>query len=476
MRIIGRKEEIEQLEYCEGSDHSELVCVYGRRRVGKTFLIEETFAHELAFRATGVESGSMRVQLKSFFQRLKEHGDPVKTIPRDWFEAFSRLESVLQMEKARRTVHGKRIIFLDEFPWFATPKSDFIAAFGEFWNRCGTAQARYLCIICGSATSWIIKNIIDNTGSLYNRVTCQIFLRPFTLHETEEYARDRDFDWTRRQIAEYQMIFGGLPYFLVLMNKNESLAWNVDRLCFQPQALLRNESKRLLEATLRRSPVYENLLRMLSMHKYGMRKEACYESLGIARGTFQRAVDDLEKCGYIIEYKEHHAPYNPYRLQLADPFLLFHFYFFDNDHKKDYKSFSDFSGEEGLYMNWRGNAFEVLCLYHTEQLKKALGIAGVRSENFPWVSESRKDGAQIDLVIERDDGITNLCEMKYTDEPFAISAEYEKALLNKRKVYRDEADKKHALKITMVCAEGISGTAHTEHIAKTLTLDDLFEA
>ena len=178
MKMIGRRNERKELEACEKSKKSELVCVYGRRRVGKTFLVEQTFEGSFAFRATGVEGGNTRQQLKSFHRRLKEHGDTVKTIPKDWFEAFSRLDAVLSRDDVLLSPHEKKIVFFDEFPWFATARSDFLMAFGEFWNRRGTQNQDYLFIICGSATSWIMQNVIDNTGSLYQRVTCQIFLEP----------------------------------------------------------------------------------------------------------------------------------------------------------------------------------------------------------------------------------------------------------------------------------------------------------
>ena len=471
MRIIGRIAEKRELERCERSGKSELVCVYGRRRVGKTYLVEQTFAQCFAFRATGVEGGNTRRQLKSFNQRLQECGDEVHTIPRDWFEAFSRLESVLAREEVVRSPHGKRVVFFDEFPWFATARSDFLMAFGEFWNRCGTAAGDLLFIICGSATSWIIGNVLESTGSLYNRVTCQVHLAPFNLKESEAFFVDRDFGWTRRQIAECQMVFGGLPFFLDLLDGNESLASNIERLCFAPYALLRHESKKLLEATLKKSPIYGQILDLLARHSHGIRKQDCYKELGVPKGTFMYAVDDLVKCGYVWEYKNRRRERNPLYLQLIDPFLLFHYRFLASGETGNW---SEFMHDEGRYANWRGNAFEVLCLNHIAQLKASLGIAGVRTESYPWTSARKAGGAQIDLVIERDDGIVNICEMKFTDRPFSISSDYEESLLNKLAVFKEETGVKGALKLVMVTSVGIAGVAHTEHIARQLTVDDLF--
>ena len=471
MKIVGRSDEIRELEKCEKSKKSELACVYGRRRVGKTYLVEQIFANYFAFRATGVESGNTRTQLKSFNQRLIEAGDKEKRIPGSWFEAFSRLEKILSADETKRSIHGKKIVFLDEFPWFATARSDFLEAFGEFWNRCGTVGRDYLFIICGSATSWIIKNVLEDSGSLYDRVTSQIFLHPFSLRETELFMEDRGFGWSRKQIAECQMVFGGLPYFFELLNPDESLSWNIDMLMFRPQALLRHESKKLLEATLKKSVVYNDILQCLASHLYGISKAECIKQLGIPQGTFSRAVDDLVKCGYVHESEDSYLRGHPLRLRLVDPFLLFHYEFLAKGVSETLR-FEDFRSNTGKYTNWRGHAFEILCMYHIDSIKKALGIAGVRTNEYAWVSE--RNTAQIDLVIDRDDGIINLCEEKYTDTPYSVSQDYEHDLLKRRDIYREETKTKKALKVVMISAEGIAGTANTEHITRVLTLDDLF--
>lgn len=472
VRIIGRRAERQELARIERSRKSELVCVYGRRRVGKTYLVEQTFRDQFAFRATGVEGGNTRQQLRSFHQRLCECGDANRTIPKDWFEAFSRLFEVLSWEGVRRSAHGKRVVFLDEFPWFATKRSDFLMAFGEFWNRCGTIDGDLVVIICGSATSWIIGNIIENAGSLYDRVTSQIYLEPFSLRVTDEFFADREFGWSRGQIAECHMVFGGLPYFLELLDEDDSLRQNIDRLCLSPHAMLRGESKKLLESTLKKSPVYDQMLALLAKRRYGMRRQACFEELGLARGTFERAVKELVRCGYVREYKDPSKRRNPIYLQLVDPFLLFHYRFLSSD--SDVTSWGDFLQEEGAYANWRGAAFEMLCLRHTPQIKQALGIAGVKTVEYPWTSERVAGGAQVDLVIERSDGITNLCEMKFTDAPFAIDANYEAQLLNKVAVYAQETGTRQAIKLVLVCASGMTGVAHAERISRVITLDDLF--
>ena len=474
MKVIGRKAEIKELRYYAETKKSELVCIYGRRRVGKTFLVEQTFGEYFAFRATGLENGKTKDQLKSFNLRLIKHGSKNKSVPANWFEAFSRLEEVLYGTEAIVFPSGKKIVFFDEFPWFATAKSDFMLAFEEFWNRCGTQHGDLLFIICGSATSWIIDNVINDTGSLYHRTTAQIFVKPFTLYETEQFFKDREFDWSREQITEFQMVFGGLPYFMDLLNINESFRQNIDRLIFRQGALLRNEASRLLEATLKTSPVYSDLLELLSRHRYGMKRTECQEALKVSGSTFTRALDNLIKCGYVIGYKRNYEHRNPQYIQLIDPFLLFHFHFLAK-REKQLMSYDDLSTDLGRYNDWRGTAFEMLCLIHAEQIKKALGIAGVKTDIYPWNCTSKNKKAQIDIVIERADNITNLCELKYTDEPYKMTDEAEKALIKKRDTFKEMTETKRSLRIVLISAHGLSGTAHTERISEVLTLDDLFK-
>ena len=303
-----------------------------------------------------------------------------------------------------------------------------------------------------------------------------VHLDPFTLCESERLLEARGFGWSRKQIAEAYMVFGGLPYFLGLLDPHESLGQNIDRLCLAPHALLRHESKTLMESTLKKSPVFGRIVIELAPHTYGMRKEECMRRLGMPKGTFQRAVDDLVKCGYVRKYKNPVQYRKPLYLQLVDPFLLFHHTFLEGSGFEPPESWNDFVRDTGRYVNWRGHAFENLCVAHLAQIKNALGIAGVRTVSYPWASERTRNGAQVDLVIERADGICDLCEMKFTDTPLPVTAKLEAELLRKRAVYADETSTRLELKLVMIASTGIAGIAHTEHVSQIVTLDDLFHA
>ena len=473
MEMIGRAKERDQLLRCERSDKSELVCVYGRRRVGKTFLVEQTLSAFFAFHVVGSKDASTSAQLREFGLELNDRGDADTNPPKDWREAFNRLYKVIVSPDAPRSPHGKAVVFIDEFPWFARQRSDFLSAFATFWNRRSTSGQKLLVVICGSATSWIIEHMLDSSTDLAARVTESIFLEPFTLAETKEYFDDRGFGWDQQTLIETQMVFGGLPFFFSLMRSHQSLWENIDRLCLAPRAQLRNETMVLLESTMRKSRIYVDLFRLLSRHKYGVQKRGALEQLGYSASQFAKAVDEVVRCGYVREYRNMGLAQHPKFLMLVDPFILFHFSFIDPANGVAPRRWSDFVADQGRFNAWRGNAFEVVCLCHIGQIKAALGIGGVETKEYPWHSARHDGGAQIDLVIERADRIANLCEMKFTDLPYELSRPHEQELARKREVYAQETGTRLALKTVLVSANGTSGY-HDGSIAQVITAEDLF--
>lgn len=473
MDLVGRRSERKTLEYCESTNKSELVCVYGRRRVGKTYLVEQTLSPYFAFHVVGSKNAKTSEQLREFGLELIDRGDQNPNPPVSWREAFNRLYKVVTSADAPKSPHGKAVVFIDEFPWFCRQRSDFLSAFSTFWNRRSSAGQKLLVIICGSATSWVIDHLLESADDLAARVTESIFLEPFTLGESERYFNDRGFGWDRETIIETHMVFGGLPFFFSLMHPHLSLWENIDRLCLAPRAQLKNETMMLLESTMRRSRVYVDLFALLARHKYGVRKQAAFEALGYSSGQFAAATQEAIKCGYIREYRNLGKPQRPKYLQLVDPFILFHYHLIDPPKAEAPKCWSDFVADQGRYSNWRGNAFEIVCLYHVRQLKAALGIGGISTKEYPWMSGSGAGGAQIDLVIERADRVIDLCEMKFTSGPFELTREAERELVRKREVYRRETDTRYACKIVLVSVSGTTGTCDGE-IAQQLDVNDLF--
>lgn len=306
---------------------------------------------------------------------------------------------------------------------------------------------------------------------MYNRITRQIYLAPFDLHETEQMAESLHLGWSRDAILQCYLVFGGLPYYLDMLDRRKSLAQNITSLCLDVHAPLAREVPLLMEATLGDSPLHREVLQLLSGTRIGMRRTEIAMRLKCTSGSLKRALDDLEKCGYIRRYSNLYERYKPAVYQLIDPFLLFGLKFMGE--KRPVANWADFEGTPA-YCAWRGNAFEVACIAHLEQIKRAIGIAAVRTEAFSWMSSRTSPGAQIDLVLERADGVTDLCEMKYTDDSLVMDAGLEADLRRKREVFRSESGTANALRCVLVSAHGLSANAHSWDVACVVDADDLF--
>ena len=470
--MIGRKKETQYLSECLESNQSEFLVVYGRRRVGKTYLIKEYFNNRFSFYATGVSSTKTREQLAYFTDSLKEYGTPAGDCYRNWREAFAALKSLLSDENVYRDpVSGKRIVFLDELPWMDTPRSDFKSALDHFWNSYASSQKDLLLIVCGSATSWIINNILADHGGFYNRVTKQIHLQPFSLAECEEYYRSRDIRLDKEDIIDSYMVFGGVPFYLSMYDRRLSLAQNIDVLLFSKNGQLYYEYERLFSSLFRNSKKHLAIMEAIAKKSSGMTRVEVIKSTGIADGDLlTRALEELEQSGFIRKYKNFTKKKSGYFYQIIDPFSLFCIRFIND------RSFSSWLKyiRTPAYNVWRGYAFELVCMCHIDKIKSVLGIAGVESMEYAWTSKAGEGGAQIDMLIDREDNVINICEMKYSRTPFLIDKDYEKKLENKLLVFANETGTKKALHLTMICAGGLEHNKYSEIVINEINGIELF--
>ena len=472
MSIIGRENEQQLFEDCLDSDQAEFVVVYGRRRVGKTYLVKEFFNTEFSFFATGVEEANMKEQLEFFNDSLIEYGSTTKRAPESWREAFRRLRDVLsQTDVYREPLSHKRIVFLDELPWMDTPRSGFKAALEHFWNSWGSSQKDLLLIVCGSATSWIIRNVLGDHGGLYNRITRQIHLYPFSLYECETFLTSKGINMSRRDIAECYMVFGGIPYYLNLLNRRYSLAQNIDTLLFQSGGQLYYEYERLFKSLFRNPKKHMAIIEALTNRRSGRTRAELIADTKIADGgLFSKALEELEQCGFVRAYKNYTKNANGEYYQLIDPFVLFYLNFLV---KKEYSSWTKYYGTPGYYA-WRGNSYEILCLNHLPQIKAALGISGVDSTEYSWRSSGNTRGAQIDLLIDRMDNVINVCEMKFSSEPFLIDADCEENLTHKLETFRRETKNTKTLHLTLISASGLERNNHSNVVVNVIPGEELF--
>lgn len=469
--LIGRKEEQQILRSAVQSENSEFVAVYGRRRVGKTYLIRETFGYKFTFQHTGLAKGNTKEQLFSFAISLRDAGYDDCPIPKSWLEAFSLLSTYL-----KNSTDEKKIVFLDELPWMDTARSNFISAFEHFWNGWASARKDIVLIICGSATSWIINKVINDHGGLHNRVTKQIALQPFTLKECEMFAKSKGLEMSRYQLAECYMVLGGIPYYWSLLEKGLSLAQNIDKIIFAKNGKLSNEFNQLYASLFKSPEQYIDIVTALGKKKAGMTREEIIAATDMySSGTLSKVLDELEYCGFIRKYNGFDKKSKQAIYQLIDNYTLFYFKFIQQNENND-EHFWSASIDSAMHRAWSGLAFERLCMAHTQQIKAALGIAGVLSNVYSWRKEADEtsDGAQIDLLIDRKDQVINLCEMKYSLSEYAIDAEYEQKLRNKKSAFINATNTRKAVHLTMVTTFGIKANAHSGIVQNEITLEDLF--
>ena len=472
MNIIGRERERDILSQCLESKKPEFLVVFGRRRVGKTFLIRNYFNERFSFYTTGIPDEKMRNQLKVFNESLVYYGDKTETIPKDWFEAFRRLRALLESDSViRDAMSGKRVVFLDEVPWMDTARSDFKSAFDFFWNSWGSAQEDLLLIVCGSATSWIINNILNDRGGFHNRSTKRMHMDPFSLAECREFFESSGIALSRDKIIESYMIFGGIPYYLNLYDRRLSLAQNVDSLIFDERGDLHYEYDHLFKSLYKHPDNHIKIIETIAARRRGLRRTDLAETSGISDGEgLTKALSELEQCGFIREYKNIATSKNGCFYQLTDPFVLFCMYFLRSGKAKSWQTFI----KSADYYAWRGNAFEMVCLAHIPQIKAALGITGVESSEYAWKSKKTAGGAQIDLLIDRRDDVINLCELKFTDNEFVITSEYRADLLNKAAVFEEEIHPKKAIHITLITANGFKRNEYADVVQNVVGPESLF--
>lgn len=472
MSIIGRLYEQQILQDCLESKESEFLVVYGRRRVGKTYLIKEYFDNRFSFYATGVDNVKMAEELEYFSDSLAEYGSTDNSRISTWREAFSRLKKLLMSDNViRDPITNKRIIFLDELPWMDTPKSSFRPALDHFWNSWASSQKDIILIVCGSATSWIINNILSDKGGLYNRVTRQIHLKPFTLGECEKYLKSKDINMSREDIITCYMIFGGIPYYLGLLSRRMSLAQNIDSLLFNENGQLHYEYNRLFKSLFRNAEKHYTIIKVLTEKRSGMTRKEIIEQTNICDGKLlTKALEELEQCGFIRKYKNISKDKKNAIFQIIDPFVLFCHIYLENKKISSWMKYI----RTPSYNSWKGFAFEMVCTNHIPQIKSKLGISGVESTEYAWKSEHSSPGAQIDLVIDRADNVINICEAKHSNKKYVLDANEINNIENKIEVFQKETKTKKAIHPTMICFNGLSHNTYNSIIVSEINGDDLF--
>ncbi|MBQ1698739.1 MAG: AAA family ATPase [Bacteroidales bacterium] len=475
--IIGREDEQKILEQYLNSGKAELIAIYGRRRVGKTYLIKSFFDDKFDFAFTGLYDVSRGVQLSQFQKFLAKYSDKPINRFRDWFEAFDALAEYLD------TLDKERIIvFFDEIPWMDTPKSNFLAAFSQFWNDWAAQKNNFKLFVCGSATTWMVSKFIGNKGGIYGRISRSIWLRPFSLGETEQFLRDiKGINMSRHQLLQAYMIFGGIPYYLDMLDKTIPFDVCVDSLLFKQGAPLRMEFDFLFRTLFKEAKIYRSTVEAIAQKLKGLTRAEIINSLNISDGgMLTEILDNLEKCDFIRRYTAIGKTERDSMYQLTDLFSLFYLKFVASGGGQEENLWSKLSGKSKTSA-WSGYAFEQVCLHHIPQIKKTLSIGGIISNVHSWSCRPFTDkngtqwqGGQIDLLIDRSDEVINICEIKYVKDEFAIDADYDAVLRRRATLFATVTKTKKAIYHTFITTYGVARNNYSGIVQSEVTADDLF--
>jgi uncharacterized protein len=476
-KLIGRTDECRILTDALNSPDAELIAVYGRRRVGKTFLIHSFYESNLIFEFSGIHEASMDDQLLNFSLAMKKAaGSKARpAVPANWIDAFYSLQEYLSSKLNTR----KSVIFFDEFPWIQTPKSGFLSAFEHFWNTWASRQKNLITVICGSAASWMIRNIVNNKGGLHNRISQKIRLMPFNLSETEEYLRSRKVILDRYQVLQLYMAFGGIPQYLKNIKHGKSAAHIIDRFCFTKDGLLKGEFNNLYRSLFDNPDNHIAVIKALATRGKGLTRKEIIERCGLSSGgTTTKLLEELVESGFI-------TPCNPFDrtikdniYKLTDEYSLFYLKFMDKTKATGEGTWLRLA-ETTSWKAWSGYAYEGICLKHAAQIKKALGIAGVLTTESVWrhaPAGKEEQGVQIDLLIDRADYCINVCEIKYTLSDFIIDKSYAGKLQQKLNIFKEKTKTRKTLFLTMITTYGIKSNACSIGLVQNeVTMDALFQ-
>lgn len=477
--IIGRTREIKELNDLYSSRRPQFVAIYGRRRVGKTFLVDEALNGKITFRHAGLspigeddKKNMLKEQLLNFQFSLMRQGLKKANAPKSWLEAFFMLETLLE----DKDDGSRQVVFLDELPWMDTPRSGFVTALEAFWNGWGCHRHNFMLVVCGSATSWMQDKLVNNHGGLYDRLTYEIKLSPFTLLECERFFQSMDVRLSRYDIAQAYMAIGGIPYYLGYFQRGLSLSQNIDNLFFSEDAKLSREYERLFSSVFTRPEDEKKIVRFLSSRLYGYQREDISRGTELANnGNLTKMLEALVASDFVRKYIPFGFKKNETHYKLVDPFCLFFIRFVLGAKERD-SQFWLHNENMPSVTSWRGVAFEQLCFSHIAQIKKTLGIEGIASSQSAWAVRGNdgQDGGQMDMLINRADHVVNMCEMKFYSGDFSVDKSYYRKLQDRQRMLAAQLSKKATIHQTLVTTYGLAYNEYSGIFQNTVVLDDLF--
>lgn len=481
--IIGRKDEKIELSEAFSSNKAEFIVLYGRRRIGKTFLVEQYFKSKkcVYFHVTGVQDGTLKEQIGEFSKAIGNifYGGATIAAPSTWALAFEELNKAISKLPELQKV----ILFIDELPWMATKRSRLLQALDYYWNQYWSKDKRIKLVVCGSSASWIIKNIIHNKGGIHNRYTKSLLIKPFTLQETVDFLKSRGIKLSNNQILLIYMAIGGVPHYLDKLKKGLSAAQNIQQLAFKESGILFSEFDKLFKSLFDNAKTYIELIRIIAKSREGISRAEIEDTSKLSKkgGTLSDRLNDLEQAGFIKSFLPLKHQRQGVYYRVIDEYSYFYLKWIEPERQTllSLDPDNDYwmqKSKTPSYRTWTGYAFESVCYKHIAQIRKKLKIpSGARVGTWRYSPKrgSKEAGAQIDLLFDRDDDTVTICEIKFTEHPFEIDKKYYSTILNKQAVYERITKTSKQVFIAFISASGLKKTIYTNNVAGVVLLDDL---
>ena len=459
------------------SNQAELLALYGRRRVGKTFLVREVVEplSGTFLEITGTRSGASSLQRRRFREAIERAfpvGDPLPDFA-SWDEALAHLSDSIE-RRVKERPNEAIAVFFDELPWLATPRSHLLETLDYYWNARWSRIRQLKVVLCGSAASWMLRRIVRAKGGLHNRLTREIRLEPFTLAETREYLNGQKIRLKLRETLELYMALGGVPYYLDLLTPGESVPEAVGRLCFARSGPLRDEFESVFASLFEEHGEHIEIVRALAQRSAGMTRQELIGATSIASGGgLNRRLEELEESGFITRVEPFGAKVKNTQFRVIDQFCLFYLRWMEGAPRgvlsRGGAAYWKARAQTPAYKSWSGYAFEGICLQHAREIERALEIdnlvTGVGAWRFvPRDTTDVRRGAQVDLLFDRRDAVINLCELKFSDGPFVVSKAYAKELKEKVQLFEQHTKTKKRVILTLVAPFGLKANTWSEDL------------
>ncbi|MFH1654342.1 MAG: ATP-binding protein [Pseudomonadota bacterium] len=423
--FVGRRDEIRRLDEIVERKRASFIVVYGRRRVGKTELIEQYFCNDTVLKFEGIEIDKedvrnyderQKFQIDQSLKRLAKYLDnPLigKVQCRTWGDFFDILSEVATKQNV--------VIYFEEIQWLANYESHFFSELKPFWDDRWRHNEKLKLVICGSSTSFIVGQLLSNKA-IYSRSQEEFHLREFNLMEIRDYLGNKG----HKETMLAQLTVGGIPEYLGRLKEKGTVLSNLCKNSFRPDAFFSLEKDKIFISSLSRNHNYQKIVEYLGRCKFATALEITKAIKGDSAGggSVTRLLEDLSRCGFIKRYTPIHKDDQSklIRYSISDEYLQFYFRFIKPKLTKiQNKSYVE-NTLQGInkrsFETVMGFNFERWCQKNASLFAKILGFSGVEYESgsfFDAKTQMQEKGFQIDLMYIIKGSKIIICEIKFYD-------------------------------------------------------------